>query len=218
MIRISKKIKKNLSVGNFHFPTQNFFFFVCFTLKKINPSFSEKIPHTHDQNLHFHLIGAASLSSSTLNLQQINNKYDRSALQLFNFCCALLFPLFISQLCSSQLSSAFSSFRYASVSIASIWVFWVSIQKCHFSLISIFRVFPLSLQKIMQEFETQNEKMEMTTEVMGDAIDDALEGDEEEEEIEELVNQVLDEIGIDINQEVLLYILMILDMLGFLLN
>ncbi|MFQ6619094.1 hypothetical protein Gotur_000016 [Gossypium turneri] len=58
-----------------------------------------------------------------------------------------------------------------------------------------------SLQKIMQEFEMQNEKMEMVSEVMGDAIDDALEGDEEEEETEELVSQVLDEIGIDINQE-----------------
>ncbi|KAK9131342.1 hypothetical protein Sjap_011829 [Stephania japonica] len=58
-----------------------------------------------------------------------------------------------------------------------------------------------SLQKIMMEFERQNEKMEMTTEVMGDAIDDALEGDEEEEETEDLVNQVLDEIGIDINNE-----------------
>jgi charged multivesicular body protein 2A len=58
------------------------------------------------------------------------------------------------------------------------------------------------LQRIMQDFERQNERMEMVSEVMGDAIDDALEGDEEEEETEELVNQVLDEIGIDINQEV----------------
>uniref|UniRef100_A0A2P2KEH1 Uncharacterized protein MANES_04G143300 n=1 Tax=Rhizophora mucronata TaxID=61149 RepID=A0A2P2KEH1_RHIMU len=58
-----------------------------------------------------------------------------------------------------------------------------------------------SLQKIMLEFEKQNEKMEMVTEVMGDAIDDALEGDEEEVETEDLVNQVLDEIGIDIKNE-----------------
>ncbi|CAN1827307.1 Vacuolar protein sorting-associated protein 2 homolog 1 [Linum perenne] len=50
----------------------------------------------------------------------------------------------------------------------------------------------------MQEFERQNEKMEMTSEVMGDAIDDALDGDEEEEETNELVSQVLDEIGIDL--------------------
>lgn len=59
-----------------------------------------------------------------------------------------------------------------------------------------------ALQKIMMEFERQNEKMEMTTEVMGDAIDDALEGDEEEEETEELVSQVLDEIGIDLDSQV----------------
>lgn len=58
-----------------------------------------------------------------------------------------------------------------------------------------------ALQKIMREFEMQNEKMEMVSEVMNDAIDDALEGDEEEEETEELVSQVLDEIGIDINSE-----------------
>jgi charged multivesicular body protein 2A len=30
------------------------------------------------------------------------------------------------------------------------------------------------LQKIMREFEMQNEKMEMTGEMMGDAIDDAM--------------------------------------------
>ena len=66
-----------------------------------------------------------------------------------------------------------------------------------------------SLQKIMLEFERQNEKMELTTEVMGDAIDDALEGDEEEEETDELVNQVLDEIGINMNEEVILVALCI---------
>ncbi|RDY06088.1 Vacuolar protein sorting-associated protein 2-like 1, partial [Mucuna pruriens] len=60
-----------------------------------------------------------------------------------------------------------------------------------------------SLHKILQEFERENEKMELITEVMEETMDDALEGDEEEEETEELVNQVLDEIGIDINQELL---------------
>jgi len=59
-----------------------------------------------------------------------------------------------------------------------------------------------SLQKILQEFEYQNDRMELISEVMGDTMDDAFEGDEEEEETEELVNQVLDEIGININQEV----------------
>ena len=52
-----------------------------------------------------------------------------------------------------------------------------------------------SLNNIMREFERQNEKMESTTEVMGDAIDDAMAADGEEEESEELVNQVLDELG-----------------------
>lgn len=59
-----------------------------------------------------------------------------------------------------------------------------------------------ALQKIMREFEMQNEKMEMTTETMGDAIDDAFEGNDEEEETENLVNQVLDEIGISTEHEV----------------
>ena len=32
-----------------------------------------------------------------------------------------------------------------------------------------------ALQNIMREFERQNERMEMTQEVMGDAVDDAFE-------------------------------------------
>lgn len=32
-----------------------------------------------------------------------------------------------------------------------------------------------ALQKIMREFERQNERMEMTSDMMGDAIDDAFE-------------------------------------------
>jgi charged multivesicular body protein 2A len=31
------------------------------------------------------------------------------------------------------------------------------------------------LQNIMREFERQNERMEMTSEMMGDAVDDAME-------------------------------------------
>lgn len=42
-----------------------------------------------------------------------------------------------------------------------------------------------SLNSIMREFERENEKMENTTEVMGDAIDDAMAADGEEEESEE---------------------------------
>lgn len=32
----------------------------------------------------------------------------------------------------------------------------------------------LQLHKIMSEFERQNERMEMTSEMMGDAVDDAM--------------------------------------------
>eukprot|EP00878_Enallax_costatus_P001296 GHUV01001442.1.p1 GENE.GHUV01001442.1~~GHUV01001442.1.p1 ORF type:complete len:228 (+),score=68.63 GHUV01001442.1:283-966(+) len=53
-----------------------------------------------------------------------------------------------------------------------------------------------NMQKILMEFEKQNERMEMTSDMMGDAIDDAMEGEGEEEETDELIGQVLDEIGI----------------------
>merc|ERR1712216_643467 len=60
-----------------------------------------------------------------------------------------------------------------------------------------------SLQNILKEFEKQNEKMEMTTEVMGDAVDDAFAVDDEEEETEELVNAVLDELGCNVGAELI---------------
>jgi|TARA_B100000683_G_scaffold5182_4_gene5596 charged multivesicular body protein 2A len=60
-----------------------------------------------------------------------------------------------------------------------------------------------SLQNILKEFERQNEKMEMTTEVMGDAVDDAFAVDDEEEETEELVNAVLDELGCNVGAELI---------------
>lgn len=53
-----------------------------------------------------------------------------------------------------------------------------------------------NMQKILMEFEKQNERMDMTSEMMGDAIDDAMEGEGEDEDADDLVNQVLDEIGI----------------------
>lgn len=53
-----------------------------------------------------------------------------------------------------------------------------------------------SLNKIMMEFMRQNEKMEMTSDMMGDAIDGVFEGEGEEEETDQLVSQVLDEIGV----------------------
>lgn len=52
-----------------------------------------------------------------------------------------------------------------------------------------------ALQNIMREFERQNERMDVTSEVMGDTIDGAFEEEGEQEESEDLVNQVLDEIG-----------------------
>eukprot|EP00891_Asterochloris_glomerata_P000276 jgi/Astpho2/276/Aster-02166 len=56
-----------------------------------------------------------------------------------------------------------------------------------------------ALQRIMMEFDRQNERMEMTSEVMGDAIDDAFEAEDEEEETNTLVSQVLDEIGVNLD-------------------
>jgi charged multivesicular body protein 2A len=58
-----------------------------------------------------------------------------------------------------------------------------------------------ALQGIMREFEKQNERMEMTTEVMGDTIDDAFEEEGEQEETDDLVNQVLDEIGCNLGSQ-----------------
>jgi len=58
-----------------------------------------------------------------------------------------------------------------------------------------------AMQKIMMEFEKQNEMMDMKQEMMSDTMDDVLEQDGEEEESEEVVNQVLDEIGINLSSQ-----------------
>jgi hypothetical protein len=47
-----------------------------------------------------------------------------------------------------------------------------------------------AVAKIMREFEKQNERMEMTSEMMGDAVDGVFEEGGEEEETDELVGQV----------------------------
>eukprot|EP00759_Apiculatamorpha_spiralis_P044764 PhF_6_TR41649/c0_g1_i1/m.63141/K12191/CHMP2A; charged multivesicular body protein 2A len=59
------------------------------------------------------------------------------------------------------------------------------------------------MQKIMQEFERQNEIMGMKEEMMGEAIDEAMddEGDEEEE-TDQMVQQVMDEVGMDFKSKV----------------
>lgn len=58
-----------------------------------------------------------------------------------------------------------------------------------------------ALAKITRDFERQNERMEMSSEVMGDAVDGLFEEGGEEEETDELVGQVLDEIGISLNAD-----------------
>jgi len=56
---------------------------------------------------------------------------------------------------------------------------------------------PQKVAQTMQQFQKENAKMDMASEMIGDALDDALGSLEEEEETDELVGQVLDEIGVD---------------------
>eukprot|EP01119_Soliformovum_irregulare_P002338 TRINITY_DN12611_c0_g1_i1.p1 TRINITY_DN12611_c0_g1~~TRINITY_DN12611_c0_g1_i1.p1 ORF type:complete len:218 (-),score=66.49 TRINITY_DN12611_c0_g1_i1:95-748(-) len=58
-----------------------------------------------------------------------------------------------------------------------------------------------AMQRIMMEFEKQNEMMDMKQEMMSDTMDDVLEGEAEEEETEEIVNQVLDDLGISLSSQ-----------------
>eukprot|EP01039_Chlorochromonas_danica_P010647 gene10647-11804_t len=53
------------------------------------------------------------------------------------------------------------------------------------------------LQKIMAEFLKENERGELTQEMMGDTIDDALEEEGSAEEESLIINQVLDELGVN---------------------
>ena len=62
-----------------------------------------------------------------------------------------------------------------------------------------------AMQKIMQEFERENEKMDITQETMDDAMDGVM-GDADDSEEEDLVvQQVLDEIGIGVGQQVFIF-------------
>ena len=54
------------------------------------------------------------------------------------------------------------------------------------------------IQKIMMEFEKQNEMMGMKEEMMGDAMDDAFADDEDEEEEEAIVGAILAELNVNI--------------------
>ena len=59
-----------------------------------------------------------------------------------------------------------------------------------------------TIQKIMTNFAKENERAELTQEIMGDLLDDAMEQEGDEEEQDKIVSQVLDEIGIDFGDAV----------------
>ncbi len=58
------------------------------------------------------------------------------------------------------------------------------------------------LQKIMTEFMRENEKSEMTQEMLGDTLDDAMAEEGTEEEENAIVGQVLDELGVNMTENV----------------
>lgn len=53
-------------------------------------------------------------------------------------------------------------------------------------------------QKLIMEFEKQNEMMDMKSEMITDAIDDAMGASDDEEETDQVLNQVLGELGLSI--------------------
>jgi charged multivesicular body protein 2A len=60
-----------------------------------------------------------------------------------------------------------------------------------------------AMQRIMQDFERQNEMMGMKEEMMNEAIDEVMDFEEnEEEETEELVNKIMDEVTMDFREKV----------------
>ena len=56
------------------------------------------------------------------------------------------------------------------------------------------------MQKIMAEFMKENERSEMTQEMIGDTLDDAMEEEGSEAEENAIVGQVLDELGINMSE------------------
>jgi charged multivesicular body protein 2A len=56
------------------------------------------------------------------------------------------------------------------------------------------------MQKIMAEFMRENEKADMTQEMIGDTLDDAMEEEGTEAEENAIVGQVLDELGINLSE------------------
>lgn len=59
-----------------------------------------------------------------------------------------------------------------------------------------------AMQRILQNFEMESEKMDMKQEMMADTMDDIFEEEGDEEATDEIINQVLDEIGITLSSEV----------------
>jgi charged multivesicular body protein 2A len=59
-----------------------------------------------------------------------------------------------------------------------------------------------AMQRVLQNFEIESEKMDMKQEMMADVMGDIFEEDGEEEATDEIINQVLDEIGINLSSEV----------------
>merc|ERR1719271_2415601 len=57
------------------------------------------------------------------------------------------------------------------------------------------------IQKIMMEFEKQNEMMGMKEEMMADAVDDAFADDEDEDEEENILGSVLAELGVEVGNK-----------------
>lgn len=58
-----------------------------------------------------------------------------------------------------------------------------------------------STQRMMHEFERQNEMMAIKNEAMDDAISDAMEDSDDEEEEEAVLQRILDDVGIDLSQQ-----------------
>eukprot|EP00039_Didymoeca_costata_P013437 m.203975 g.203975 ORF g.203975 m.203975 type:complete len:211 (+) comp15769_c0_seq1:159-791(+) len=58
-----------------------------------------------------------------------------------------------------------------------------------------------AMQKIMQDFEREQEMMGMKQEVMDDTIDDVMGEEEDEEQADEIVNQVFDELGLSLDAD-----------------
>ena len=60
---------------------------------------------------------------------------------------------------------------------------------------------PQEVAQVMQQFERQNQLMDMKEEMIGDGIDDALGDEMDDAEAEDIMGQVLDELGIDLSSQ-----------------